>query len=175
MVIEEYLSLDIDDQLKWLNKQRATKKLKIIEAELGAKAYVIEKPIKHAGYKYDNNLKRYVLQQVNRVPQDSDALEYIEQHFATIKSLVQQLDGSEYSKVMMIDKLILNNRVYKSKGLKVQEDVYMRFVELYKQQYQQYKLQDIISQALLEFCQRYKENEIVDREKECSVLNDEFE
>jgi len=153
--IEEFLSLEIEDQLNWLNKQRAIKQLKVIEAELGAKAYVIEKPIKHAGYKYDSTLKKYVLQSGKHIPVDNDTLEYIEQHLTTIKSLVQRAENVSDSNVITIDKLILNNRIYKSKGLKIQEDVYMRFVELYQKQYQQYKMQDIISQALLEFCWRY--------------------
>lgn len=159
MVIEEFLSLDIEEQLKWLNKQRGTKKLKVIEVELGAKAYVIEKPIKSAGYKYDNNLKRYVLQQGNNGQHENETLNYLEKHLATIKSLVQKEESVDMSNELTIDKLILSNRVYKSKGLKVQEDVYAQFVELYKQHYQQYKLQDIISQALLEFCQRYEVNQ----------------
>lgn len=164
MVIEEYLDLDIEDQLKFLNKQRATKLMKVIAEELGAKAYVIEKPIKSAGYKYDHDKKKYVLQEVNQSQQENDVMQYFEQHFTTLKSLVQQVEDIGYSNTMIIDGVILKNRVYKSKGLKVQEDVYTRFVELYRQQYQQYKLQDIISQALLEFCQRYEKNEMFDSE-----------
>ncbi len=164
MVIEEYLDLDIEDQLKFLNKQRATKLMKVIAEELGAKPYVIEKPIKSAGYKYDHDKKKYVLQEVNQSQQENDVMQYFEQHFDTLKSLVQQVEESSYSNTMIIDRVILKNRVYKSKGLKVQEDVYTRFVELYKQQYQQYKLQDIISQAILEFCQRYEKKEMFDSE-----------
>lgn len=159
MSIEEFLNLEIQEQVKWLNKQRATKQLKVIEAELGAKAYVIEKPIKHAGYKYDSNLKRYVLQVDEQASLTDESIEFINTNLATLKGLIINMEPTSEEIILKIDQRILGNRQYKSKGLKIQEDVYKRFSEMYYRQFQQYKMQDILSQALLEFCERYEKKD----------------
>lgn len=106
MSINEFLNLEIEEQVEWLNGKRATMQLKEIEAELGAKAYVIEKPIKHAGYKYDHNLKRYVLQKANDALVENETLKYIEQHLATIKEMIQREEERGNLNMMTIDKLI---------------------------------------------------------------------
>lgn len=157
--IEEFLNLGIEDQLRWLNKQRATKQLKVIEEELGAKAYVIEKPIKHAGYKYDNNLKRYVLHNQLSGSAQNEALEFLNANLNKLKDLMLQMEQSSEGSPLIIDQRILNNRQYKSTGLRIQEDVFKRFTDMYYQQFGYYKMQDVLSQALLEFCERYEKKE----------------
>jgi len=157
--IEEFLNLGIEDQLRWLNKQRATKQLKVIEEELGAKAYVIEKPIKHAGYKYDNNLKRYVLHNQLSGSAQNEALEFLNANLNKLKDLMLQMEQSSEGSPLIIDQRILNNRQYKSTGLRIQEDVCKRFTDMYYQQFGYYKMQDVLSQALLEFCERYEKKE----------------
>ncbi|MFJ7371403.1 hypothetical protein ACIQVU_18550 [Lysinibacillus sp. NPDC098008] len=157
MSIEDYLNLEIEEQVRWLNKQRAMKQLKVIAEEMGVGAYVLEKPIKSAGYKYDSNRKRYVLQRQELDEIQQDTLQFLEDNLDILKGLILQAGQSEDEQRLVIDPLLLANRTYKPISLRIQEDVYKRFSELFQRQYQHYKMQDIVSQALLEFCERYEQ------------------
>lgn len=157
MSIVDYLNLEIEEQVKWLNKRRATKRLKVIAQEMGVGAYVLEKPIKSAGYKYDSNRRRYVLQEQERDGIRQDALQFLEDNLEVLKDLILRTAQSKEECRFVIDPLLLANRTYKPISLRIQEDVYKRFSELFQRQYQHYKMQDIVSQALLEFCERYEQ------------------
>lgn len=155
--IEDYLNLEVGEQVRWLNKQRAMKQLKVIAEEMGVAAYVLEKPIKSAGFKYDSNRRRYVLQEQERDGTRQDALQFLEENLEVLKDLILQTAQSKEECRFVIDPLLLANRTYRPISLRIQEDVYQRFSELFQRQFQHYKMQDIVSQALLEFCERYEQ------------------
>ena len=49
-----------------------------------------------------------------------------------------------------------NNNNTVTRSFKVYEDIYKEFMELSKEKYKTYKMQDLISQAIKEFCNKYK-------------------
>ena len=174
-----FLKLDVDDKIAYLNEQlnsgltvtRIREDLYIGEKEL-------QRIIREGGYKYNQKLRNYVrvTELISNYKSNQEVVNYKDNDIVVKNTDYQKLIESIKQVQLMNDKLeevykwyeLQNNIIEKeqlkiepnsnstvTRSFKVYEDVYNDFTNLCKT-HNTYKVQDIVSQALKEFCNKYK-------------------
>lgn len=152
----EYRKLSVEDQVNWLNEELQKQELKKIAAELGMSTSTLTNGIRAAGYKFDRAAKQYVIATLNSINEDKQLMAYLHEHFAELQMLVE-MQRFEVNQDVKLDKRIGSmNAKYVAKSIKVQDNIYEEFEELYKTKFHQWKMQDVMTQMMLEFVEKYK-------------------
>ncbi|KOP78156.1 hypothetical protein AMS59_13750 [Lysinibacillus sp. FJAT-14745] len=152
----EYRKLSVEDQVNWLNEELQKQELKKIAAELGMSTSTLTNGIRAAGYKFDRAAKQYVIATLNSINEDKQLMAYLHEHFAELQMLIE-MQRFEVNQDVKLDKRIGSmNAKYVAKSIKVQDNIYEEFEELYKTKFHQWKMQDVMTQMMLEFVEKYK-------------------
>jgi hypothetical protein len=89
----------------------------------------------------------------NSINADNDELTYIKDHFHTLKSIIEQYENRED---FFIDKRIFDtSSKISTKNFRISDDLYNQFVKVCQQKFPHLKIQDIISQLIFNFVNRY--------------------
>lgn len=175
----KFLNMDIDSKINYINTE-LNKGLKVIDIRenLNVGEKELQRIVKNGGYKYNSKIKNYI--KVTEIVSGYNN----NQSVVSYKSSDVVVSNSEYEKLInaindiqsMNDKLDevynwyeLQNKVIEkvelridpnnndtvTRSFKVYENVYKDFLELSKK-HSTYKVQDLISQAIKEFVDKYK-------------------
>ena len=177
---DTFLDMDIDSKVEYLNS-KLNEGLTVIrireDLNIGEKA--LQKLIKDGGYKYNSKTKNYIKvtevvqgyndnQTVVNYNNNQVVVDYAEYKdiIDTMKNIKNMNDRFEemynwyelQTKVIEKDTLKIepNDNDTVTRSFKVYKDIYEDFMELSKKKYSTYKVQDLISQAIKEFCNKYK-------------------
>lgn len=168
---DTFLNMDIDSQIEYLNSRlNEGLTVEIIRQKIGIPDKVLRKIIKDNGYRFDQKSRNYI--KVTEVVQGDKSNQVVvpgaeyKKLIDTMKNLKNMNDKLEemYSwyelqtKVVERDTLRIepNNHDTVTRSFKVYEDIYKEFMKLSKEKYSTYKMQDLISHAIREFCDKYK-------------------
>ena len=174
-----FLNMNIDSKINYINNE-LNKGLKVIEIResLNVGEKELQKIIKSGGYKYNSKIKNYirVTEVVNGYNNNQSVVGYKSSDIVVSNSEYEKLINTINDIQSMNDKLNevynwyeLQNKVVEkielridpnnndtvTRSFKVYEDVYKDFLELSKK-HSTYKIQDLISQAIKEFANKYK-------------------
>lgn len=174
-----FLSMDIDSKINYINNE-LNKGLKVIDIResLNVGEKELQRIIKSGGYKYNPKTKNYtrVTEIVDSYNNNQSVVGYkgsdvvvsnaeYEKLIKAIKDIQSMNDKLDevYSwyelQNKVVEKIELridpNNNDMVTRSFKVYEDVYKDFLELSKK-HSTYKVQDLISQAIKEFVNKYK-------------------
>ena len=174
-----FLNMNIDSKINYINNE-LNKGLKVIEIResLNVGEKELQKIIKSGGYKYNSKIKNYirVTEVVNGYNNNQSVVGYKSSDIVVSNSEYEKLINTINDIQSMNDKLNevynwyeLQNKVVEkielridpnnndtvTRSFKVYEDVYKDFLELSKK-HSTYKIQDLISQAIKEFVDKYK-------------------
>lgn len=173
----KFLDMNIDSQIEYLNS-RLNEGLTVIrireDLNIGEKA--LQKLIKDGGYKYNSKTKNYI--KVTEVVQGYNDNQTVVNYnnnqvvvdYAEYKDMIDTIRNMNdrfeemynwyelQTKVIEKDTLRIeaNDNDTVTRSFKVYKDIYEDFMELSKKKYSTYKVQDLISQAIKEFCNKYK-------------------
>lgn len=152
----EYRKLPVEEQVNWLNEELQKQELKKVAAELGMSTSTLTNGIRAAGFKFDRAAKQYVIATLNSINEDKQLMVYLHEHFAELQMLVE-MQCFEVNQDVKLDKRIGSiGAKYVAKSVKVQDNIYEEFEELYKTKFHQWKMQDVMTQMMLEFIEKYK-------------------
>ena len=174
-----FLNMDIDSKINYINNE-LNKGLKVIDIResLNVGEKELQKIIKSGGYKYNSKIKNYIkiTEVVNGYNNNQSVVSYKSSDIvvsnAEYEKLIKTIDdiqsmNDKLNEVYnwyelqnkVLEKIELridpNNNDTVTRSFKVYEDVYKDFLELSKKQ-STYKVQDLISQAIKEFVNKYK-------------------
>lgn len=136
--------------------------LKKVAQSLGIKYSSFCKEMRTGGYSYNQSKKQYektltldeyikIRDYEKETSEKEDAINFLTSHLTEIKEILYV-----YS-----ENLILDSKVYQPnipttiKSLKINEEIYKEFSNLAKSQFSQYKVSDLVSQALYDFTKKY--------------------
>lgn len=176
----KFLDMNIDSQIEYLNS-RLDEGLTVtrIREDLSIGEKALQKLIKDGGYKYNSKTKNYIKvtevvqgyndnQKVVNYNNNQVVVDYAEYKniIDTMKNIKNMNDKLEemynwyelQTKVIEKDTLRIeaNDNDTVTRSFKVYKDIYKEFMELSKEKYKTYKMQDLISHAIKEFCNKYK-------------------
>ena len=173
----KFLDMDIDSKVEYLNS-KLNEGLTVIrireDLNIGEKA--LQKLIKDGGYKYNSKTKNYikVTEVVQGYNNNQTVVDYnnnqVVVDYAEYKAMIDTIRNMNdrfeemynwyelQTKVIEKDTLRIeaNDNDTVTRSFKVYKDIYEDFMELSKKKYSTYKVQDLISQAIKEFCNKYK-------------------
>ena len=174
-----FLNMNIDSKINYINNE-LNKGLKVIEIResLNVGEKELQKIIKSGGYKYNSKIKNYIkiTEIVNGYNNNQSVVGYKSSDIVVSNSEYEKLINTINDIQSMNDKLNevynwyeLQNKVVEkielridpnnndtvTRSFKVYEDVYKDFLKLSKK-HSTYKIQDLISQAIKEFVDKYK-------------------
>ncbi len=152
----EYRKLPVEEQVNWINEELRKQELKNIAAELGMSISTLTNGIRAAGFKFDRTAKQYVIDTLNKIDEDKQIMAYLHEHFAELQMLVE-MQCFKVNQDVKLDKRIGSiGAKYVAKSVKVQDNIYEEFEELYKTKFHQWKMQDVMTQMMLDFVEKYK-------------------
>ena len=173
----KFLDMDIDSKVEYLNS-KLNEGLTVIrireDLNIGEKA--LQKLIKDGGYKYNSKTKNYikVTEVVQGYNNNQTVVDYnnnqVVVDYAEYKDMIDTIRNMNdwfeemynwyelQTKVIEKDTLRIeaNDNDTVTRSFIVYKDIYEDFMELSKKKYSTYKVQDLISQAIKEFCNKYK-------------------
>lgn len=154
----EFRSLVKDERVKYVNDcLKTNNKLKEIALNIGIPYSSMTSLLNKEGYHYSRQQKQYIpvecYEDNEGECKDSDVLSYIIENEAIIRRIIEFHKSAS---------LIISPNVYEkeakfiTKNFKINETILNEFQSLMSEKYPQYRLQDAISQAILDFIYRYK-------------------
>ena len=151
----EYRKLPVEEQVSWLNEELQKQELKKVAVELGMSTSTLTNGIRAAGFKFDRAAKQYVIATLNSINEDKQLMVYLHEHFAELQMLIE-MQRFEVNQDVKLDKRGSMDAKYVVKSIKVQDNIYEEFEELYKTKLHQWKIQDVMTQMMMEFVEKYK-------------------
>jgi hypothetical protein len=140
--------------------QKEGNDLQLVADTLGIKYSTFTKLMQEDDYVYIKRLAKYCkfVQDDNLIIEnpssESDEIAYIKQNFSIIVSLVERMkDNDDFT----LDKRIFRSSNPVMKNFRISDEVYKQFVATCEQQFPHLRIQDIISQLILNFVDQYSD------------------
>ncbi|HLR79162.1 MAG TPA: hypothetical protein VK119_01015 [Bacillota bacterium] len=161
MNIDKFTSLTAKQRVNIVNNllKREGFRLQEVAKEIGMKYSSFTKLMQEDDYVYikrDNQYYKFIRDEkkmLNNVETDNDEIAYIKENFSTLKELIElRKDNSD---------LLLDKRIYHSsskhvtKNFRISDEIYKQFTRICNEQYPHLKIQDIVSQLLLDFIDKH--------------------
>ena len=105
---------------------------------------------KYCRYLLDDGDITSIIQGSNK----NDVLMFLEEHFETLKQLLVIPDKAV--KMTLDERICRQENRTSNKNIKINDDIYAEFIQLYREKYAYLKVQDVFSQALVEFIIKYQ-------------------
>ncbi len=165
-MIEEFFALDVEDRVRLVNKmleEEDKDALKNVAKRLNVNYSTFTKTMQQGNYIYVKRRNQYfkfidteeTKGEVNSIKFEEE-LQFLREHMGKLKTVLQISESV----------LILDEEVYAKdipmvvKSVKVNEKIYNRFAELCEERFNHLKMKDLISKALLDFCEKYTNRSI---------------
>lgn len=153
----EFRSLVADERVKYVNDcLMKNMKLKEVAINLGIAYSSMTSLLNKDGYHYSRQQKQYVaLESIDNKEEhhDYDVLSYIEENEATLRKIIEFYKTAS---LIISPKVYDNGAKFVTKNFKINTVILNEFQTLMSEKYPQYRLQDAISQAILDFIEKYK-------------------
>ena len=159
---DQFFSTDPHSRVKKINKLLESQSLDEVAKSIGIPRSTFSKEMQKEDYvfiKRDNQFYRFVRDEKTFTQNDvyndqtQNIMEFITEH---------QRDFEELFKMMKGERVDIDPQIYDdstkviTKSIRIREHVYQNFQSFCQQQWPQFNIQDLISQALIEFMQKKK-------------------
>ncbi|WP_102694001.1 hypothetical protein [Rummeliibacillus pycnus] len=153
----EFRSLVAEERVKYVNDYlMKNMKLKEVAINLGIAYSSMTSLLNKDGYRYSRQQKQYVPLEGNDNKgehKEEDVLLYIKENEATLRRIIEFYNSAS---LIISPKVYDNGAKFVTKNFKINTAILNEFQTLMSEKYPQYRLQDAISQAILDFIGRYK-------------------
>lgn len=160
MNMQQFLSMDVTDQVQWANTEFQSGKYATVSAlaeTLGMSSSTFGKTFTSGGYVISRAIKQYISKEERSQLGKEEAIKFVIDNYEELTSLI-----TGHSQRRTIASLELADQVIKSRGelitknVKIPIHVNELFTNLCDEKYSYLKQQDLIAQALYEFVEKYR-------------------
>lgn len=157
---EKFLSASIEEQVAYINEQLQHKTFDQIAEEIGISKSKISSVMADEKYIYIKSIKRYCkylmdteeTYELNQ-PINDDTFIFLEENLQHLKKMIENCSNKNVD----LDKRIYDrDSTFSNRNIKINDVIYSEFIQLCEQQYSYLKVQDLVSQALVEFVYNHK-------------------
>lgn len=131
-------------------------KLKDIALKIGIPYSSMTTLLNKDGYTYSRKQKQYVpskAEVIDSIKDDTTLLDFLAENEEVLRRII----GYYSSSTLIINPIVFDGDAnFVLKNFKINENLLKEFQDLMKNQYPQYRLQDALSQALLDFLEKYR-------------------
>lgn len=161
MNIDSFTSLSAKQRVNIVNNllKKEGFRLQEVAKEIGMKYSSFTKLMQEDDYVYikrDNQYYKFIRDEkmiINNSEKKNNEIAYIKENFSTLRELIERRKDN--------NDLLLDKRIYHStskhvtKNFRISDEIYKQFTEICNEQYPHLKIQDIVSQLLLDFIDRH--------------------
>lgn len=158
---EQFYNTDPDARVAIINEMLKNSSLKEVAKKIGVPESSFSKEMTSGDYVYikrDNQYYKFIRNN-NLISQNhqqsQDVVSFLEQNIEVLKMIICQYENN--SKMLILDEQVYSQKVkYMNKSIKMNNEVYNKFVAFCKEKYPYLALQDLVAQSLLDFINRYE-------------------
>ncbi|RKQ16445.1 hypothetical protein [Ureibacillus endophyticus] len=158
---EQFYNTHPDERVDIINKMLKNSSLKEIAKKIGVPESSFSKEMTNGDYVYikrDNQYYKYIRDKnmiSNNHQQSQDVISFIEQNMEVLKAILRHHEDSR--NMLILDEQVYSKKAkYMNKSIKMNSEIYDKFVKFCEEKYPFLTLQDLVAQALLDFINRYK-------------------
>ena len=147
------------DILEVIEKLNSGMSLNTLAKEIGKDRKTVKKHYEKLGYSYVTELRNFVKNKVeSNVTEsntDDDKYKALEERLKNLEDTVKQMQSKPFKNDFELDSRVLNNDIM-TRSIKVSKASMEAFSAVAEKKLSMYSKQDLISQALWEFVDKYK-------------------
>jgi len=158
---EQFYNTAPDERVVIINELLKNSSLKEVAKKIGVPESSFSKEMTSGDYVYikrDNQYYKFLRDKnmINQNHQQSqDVISFIEQNIEVLEAIIRNHDSIK--KMLILDEQVYSQKAkYMNKSIKMNIEVYNKFVTFCKDKYPYLALQDLVAQSLLDFINRYK-------------------
>ncbi|MBM7578245.1 hypothetical protein [Jeotgalibacillus terrae] len=154
----QFRNLTTNERVNYFNEELKHSGKTVDEAakELGLSSSTVSLLMRKDGYRYCRMTKQYIQQEEKNTSSRTTQEEFLKYLFEN-EEILRKVIGTTATKRMIVDESIYyQNDSFVSKTLKIKGNTFKEFQTLLKDKYPQYRMQDMLTQALIDFIHKYK-------------------
>lgn len=162
---EKFLSLPIQERVKYVNNMLHEYSLSEIAEKLGISSSTFSKIMREGDYLYHQGEKTFfpfVRSETDRKSgvglqkSNIEIMDFVKEHIVILKQIV---DEYSETKQLILDERIYGSKAnYVNKNMRMNKDIYDEFVKFCKRDFPGLTIQHLCSQALIEFIAKYEKS-----------------
>lgn len=156
----KFRNFSATDKVGWLNLrlQETGKTVEEVAKEIGIPSSSISSLMKEAGHQYSRSAKQYLPkeQSSNVKSKKVNEQEFIEYLLMNREALQNIIEDSTSKQLIFDDSIYRTDDTFMSKSVKVKTNTLNEFQQLLKDKFPQFRFQDMLTQALIDFIKKYK-------------------
>lgn len=154
----KFRNLPSNERISWINQRLndSGKKVIDISKEIGISSSSVSSLMKEDGCRFSRSLKQYIPLEEKSSDKSINQQEFIG-YLLTNADVIQKLIDESSSKQLIFDASIYQiDDKFMSKTVKIKANTLNEFQRLAKDKFPQFRFQDILTQALIDFTKKYK-------------------
>lgn len=154
----KFRNLSSTEQLQWVNHrlQETGNKVDDIAKEIGISSSSISSLMKKSGYSYSRVKKQYIpMEEKEHILKDDsqEFMEYLLANAGVIKKIVEESNSKQ---IIFDSSIFQTDSPFTSKTVKIKNSTLEEFQQLLKEKFPQFRTQDVLTQAIIDFIKKYK-------------------
>lgn len=155
---EEFYAIDPDERVEHINKLLLNRSINDVAEEIGISPSTFSKEMTTGDYVYikrENQYYKFVRDKhtVKPTVSSNPAISFIEMNLETLRKIVSLYQ--EQVPLILDERVYNKNAEFINKNFRLNSTIYEELNHFWETDYPSYRLQDIISQAFIEFTQKY--------------------
>lgn len=153
-----FKNLSSIEQLKWVNQrlQETGNKVEEIAKEIGISSSSVSTLMKESGCRYSRAKKQYIPLEETTHFQKDDQQEFM-MYLLTNADVIKKVIEESNSRQLVFDSSIYEtDNPFISKTMKIKKGILEEFQQLLKEKFPQFRTQDVLTQAIIDFIKKYK-------------------
>lgn len=158
---EQFYNTEPDARVVIINEMLKNSSLKEVAKNIGVPESSFSKEMTNGDYVYikrDNQYYKFLRDKsmISQSHQQSqEVICFLEQNIEVLKAIIRNHDNIK--NMLILDEQVYSQKAkYMNKSIKMNSDVYNKFVTFCKDKYPYLALQDLVAQSLLDFINRYE-------------------
>lgn len=158
---EQFYNTAPDTRVVIINEMLKNSSLKEVAKQIGVPESSFSKEMIRGDYVYikrDNQYYKFIRNEnmiSNNHQPSQDAISFIEQNIDELKTLIRQHENIR--NMLILDEQVYSKKAkYTNKSIKMNSEVYDKFVKFCADKYPFLTIQNLVAQALIDFINRYK-------------------
>ncbi|MDE0582031.1 hypothetical protein ON064_03095 [Planococcus sp. A6] len=154
----KFRKLSSEEQVLWVNQrlQDTGNKVEEVAKEISISSSSLSSLMKEGGCRYSRAKKQYVSIEVSQQSKKANQEEFLN-YLVENAGIIHKIIDESSSKQLVFDSSIYQtDDTFTSKTVKIKTNTLDEFQTLLKDKYPQFRFQDMLTQAIIDFTKKYK-------------------
>lgn len=154
----KFRNLSSTEQLHLVNQRLQDTGCKVEELakEIGVSSSSISSLMKKSGCRYSRAKKQYIPIEETKLTTKGESQEFMDYLLANADVIKKVIDESSSRQIIFDSSIFQTDSPFTSKTVKIKNSTLEEFQQLLKEKFPQFRTQDVLTQAIIDFIKKYK-------------------